>query len=91
MPDFSAFDTYIDTHSDRLIQRLRNLVRIPSVSAQGGPAMRHAADAGWPKGWGWERGFFRRQKAKGKRQKAKGKNSVTRQKSVKTNRLRDSL
>ncbi|MBP7963485.1 MAG: hypothetical protein KBG20_13245 [Caldilineaceae bacterium] len=32
MPDFSAFDTYIDTHSDRFIQRLRNLVRIPNVS-----------------------------------------------------------
>ena len=45
MIDFSTFDAYIDTHTDRFIQRLRDLVRLPSVSAQGGPAMRQIADA----------------------------------------------
>jgi acetylornithine deacetylase/succinyl-diaminopimelate desuccinylase-like protein len=45
MIDFSEFDAYIDAHRDRFIQRLADLVRLPSVSAQGGPAMRQTAEA----------------------------------------------
>ncbi len=45
MPDFSAFDAYIDAHQEQFIQRLAELVAIPSVSAQGGPPMRQAAEA----------------------------------------------
>lgn len=43
--DFTAFDAYIDANTDRFIRRMQDLVRIPSVSAQGGPGMQQAADA----------------------------------------------
>ncbi|MER2600700.1 MAG: M20/M25/M40 family metallo-hydrolase [Caldilineales bacterium] len=42
---FERFDHYVQQHSEELIQQLAALCRIPSVSAERGPAMQQAAKA----------------------------------------------
>ena len=41
---FEAFDAYVDTHAPAILDRLAAFCRIPSVSAENGPAMGQAAD-----------------------------------------------
>lgn len=41
--DFQPFDRYVDQHAGELLERLEALCRIPSVSAERGPAMAEAA------------------------------------------------
>lgn len=41
---FEAFDAYVDTHAQTFLDRLTTFCRIPSVSAENGPAMGKAAD-----------------------------------------------
>ncbi len=41
---FAAFDAYVDTHAQAILDRLATFCRIPSVSAENGPAMGQAAD-----------------------------------------------
>lgn len=42
--DFKTFDQYVDQYATELVKQLEALCRIPSVSAEGGPAMAEAAD-----------------------------------------------
>ena len=41
---FQAFDAYVNTHAPAILDRLAAFCRIPSVSAENGPAMGQAAD-----------------------------------------------
>lgn len=41
--DFRQFDAYVDDHADALVEELIAFCRIPSVSAENGPAMGQAA------------------------------------------------
>ena len=41
---YETFDTYVDTHAPAILERLASFCRIPSVSAENGPAMGQAAD-----------------------------------------------
>ena len=43
MTDFTAFDAAVDTQAARILAQLADLCRIPSVSAERGPAMQDAA------------------------------------------------
>ncbi len=42
--NFDQFDRYVDEHAGEFLARLQALCRIPSVAAEGGPAMAEAAE-----------------------------------------------
>lgn len=42
--DYRAFDAYVDAHADEFLGHLVELCRVPSVAAEGGPAMAQAAE-----------------------------------------------
>lgn len=42
--DYRAFDAYVDAHADEFVAQLADLCRVPSVSAEAGPAMTQAAE-----------------------------------------------
>ncbi|MGC8781023.1 MAG: M20/M25/M40 family metallo-hydrolase [Anaerolineae bacterium] len=42
--DYRAFDAYVDAHADEFVAQLADLCRVPSVAAEGGPAMARAAE-----------------------------------------------
>ncbi|MBM4457530.1 MAG: M20/M25/M40 family metallo-hydrolase [Chloroflexi bacterium] len=42
--DYRLFDAYVDAHADEFVQQLVELCRVPSVAAEGGPALAQAAD-----------------------------------------------
>jgi len=43
--DFQRFDAYVDAHATEYLAKLTGLARIPSIAAEGGPAMDDAAAA----------------------------------------------
>ncbi len=43
--NYLDFDAYVDAHAEDFVDRLITLCRIPSVAAEGGPAIAQAADA----------------------------------------------